>query len=146
MAKYREGFNLFDRKGNGTIGAESLGDLLRALGQNPTQTEVEQLTAQADPTGSRSIAFDTFLKILLRPDGFRPAGTYDEFVNGFKVFDKDGDGFISSGELRFVLTSLGEKLSDAEADELLKGVEVDKSGRVHYEGKYVDFVRMILSS
>lgn len=101
IVEYREGFNLFDRKGNGTIGAESLGDLLRALGQNPTQTEVEQLTAQADPTGSRSIAFDTFLKILLRPDGFRPAGTYDEFVNGFKVFDKDGDGFISSGELRF---------------------------------------------
>lgn len=39
--------------------------------------------------------------------------------------------------ISLVLTSLGEKLSDAEADELLKGVEVDKSGRVHYEGKCV---------
>ncbi|KAF9019171.1 hypothetical protein BGZ52_003655 [Haplosporangium bisporale] len=144
MLEYREGFNLFDRKGNGTIDTESVGDLLRALGQNPTNAEVEQLTAQADPTGSRSIGFDTFLRILLRPDGFRPAGTYDEFVNGFKVFDKDGDGFISSGELRSVLTSLGEKLSDAEMDELLKGVTVDKTGRVNYEGKY--FVRMISSS
>lgn len=36
-----------------------------------------------------------------------------------------------------VLTSLGEKLSDAEVDELLKGVEVDKSGRIHYEGMCV---------
>ncbi|KAG0019202.1 hypothetical protein BGZ81_009881 [Podila clonocystis] len=133
--KYREGFNLFDRAGNGTIGTESLGDLLRALGQNPTQDEVEQLVRSADPSGRRSIGFDAFLKILLRPDGFRPAGTYDEFVKGFKVFDKEGDGYISSGELRFVLTSLGEKLTDAEVDELLKGVEVDKSGRVHYEGK-----------
>ncbi|KAF9375192.1 hypothetical protein CPC16_000852 [Podila verticillata] len=124
MLEYREGFNLFDRKGNGTIDTESVGDLLRALGQNPTNAEVEQLTAQADPTGSRSIGFDTFLRILLRPDGFRPAGTYDEFVNGFKV--------------------LGEKLSDAEMDELLKGVTVDKTGRVNYEGKY--FVRMISSS
>ncbi|KAG0085627.1 hypothetical protein BGZ92_008855 [Podila epicladia] len=136
ISEYREGFNLFDRAGNGTIGTESLGDLLRALGQNPTQDEVEQLARSADPSGMCSIGFDAFLKILLRPDGFRPAGTYDEFVKGFKVFDKEGDGFIASGELRFVLTSLGEKLTDPEVDELLKGVEVDKSGRVHYEGKY----------
>lgn len=38
-----------------------------------------------------------------------------------------------------VLTNLGEKLSDAEVDELLKGVEVDKSGKVHYEGNGLIF-------
>jgi len=37
---------------------------------------------------------------------------------------------------------LGEKLSDAEVDELMKGVEVDNSGKVNYE----DFVKMILAS
>lgn len=36
--------------------------------------------------------------------------------------------------ITLVLTNLGEKLSDSEVDELLKGVEVDKSGKVHYEG------------
>lgn len=40
------------------------------------------------------------------------------------VFDKGGDGRIGVGELRYVLTSLGEKLSDEEVDELLKGVQV----------------------
>jgi Ca2+-binding EF-hand superfamily protein len=33
-----------------------------------------------------------------------------------------------------VLTNLGEKLTDAEVDELLKGVEVDKGGKVNYTG------------
>ena len=46
------------------------------------------------------IGFDTFMKVLMRADGFKPAGTYDEFINGFKVFDKENDGCITVGELR----------------------------------------------
>ncbi|KAF9361428.1 hypothetical protein BGX34_007138 [Mortierella sp. NVP85] len=142
IAEYREGFSLFDRKGNGTIESSALGDLLRALGQNPTQAQVQALITEADPSGSGIINFDTFLKVLTRPDGFKAAGTKQDFINGFKVFDKEGNGHITVGEMRYVLTNLGEKLTDAEVDELLKGVEVDKSGRVNY----TDFVNMILAS
>ncbi|KAF9425100.1 hypothetical protein BGZ76_003413, partial [Entomortierella beljakovae] len=142
ITEFKEGFSLFDRKGNGTIESSSLGDLLRALGQNPTQAQVRDLIAEADPSGSRMINFDTFLKVLMRPDGFKPAGTYHEFINGFKVFDKEGNGYIAVGELRYVLTNLGEKLTDAQVDELLKGINTDNSGKVNYE----DFVKMILAS
>jgi calmodulin len=90
------------------------------------------------------VDYKTFLKILNRPDGFKPAGTPgayrppcpspspnaltalppEEFIRGFQVFDKEGNGFIGAGELRYVLTQLGEKMSDEEVDELLKGVQV----------------------
>jgi hypothetical protein len=98
------------------------------------------------------VDYKTFLSILNRPDGFKPAGTAgeylnhnylpcvflylelcldltthvcsEEFVRGFQVFDKEGNGFIGAGELRYVLTQLGEKMSDEEVDELLKGVQV----------------------
>jgi len=33
-----------------------------------------------------------------------------ELRESFKVFDKNGDGYISSNELRQVMTTLGEKL------------------------------------
>jgi hypothetical protein len=48
----------------------------------------------------------------------------DEFIKGFQVFDKVGNGFIGAGELRYVLTQLGEKMTDEEVDELLKGFPV----------------------
>ena len=95
------------------------------------------------------VDFKSFLNILHRPNGFKPAGSpgkeragcgifasavantfcptlSEEFIRGFQVFDKEGNGYIGAGELRYVLTSLGEKLSDEEVDELLKGVQVGR--------------------
>lgn len=40
----------------------------------------------------------------------------EEIKEAFKVFDKDGNGFISAAELRHVMTNLGEKLSEAEVN------------------------------
>jgi Ca2+-binding EF-hand superfamily protein len=40
---YKEAFSLFDKRGNGRVALESLGDLLRACGQNPTLAEIRDL-------------------------------------------------------------------------------------------------------
>lgn len=40
---YKEAFSLFDKRGNGRVALESLGDLLRACGQNPTLAEISDL-------------------------------------------------------------------------------------------------------
>lgn len=42
-------------------------------------------------------------------------------------------GFIGVGQLRYILTNLGEKMSDDEVDELLKAVETN-NGEVNYTG------------
>jgi Ca2+-binding EF-hand superfamily protein len=100
--------------------------------------------------GLSLVDFDLFLRILNRPDGFRNPGQPEDFVRGFQVFDKDGTGFIGVGELKYgipapiffspfsnfktVLTSLGEKLSDDEVEELLKGINIGKDGSINYSG------------
>jgi Ca2+-binding EF-hand superfamily protein len=40
---YKEAFSLFDKRGTGRVALESLGDLLRACGQNPTLAEIADL-------------------------------------------------------------------------------------------------------
>ncbi|KAM0750811.1 myosin regulatory light chain cdc4 [Meredithblackwellia eburnea MCA 4105] len=135
-AEAKEAFALFDKRGAGAIPQESLGDVLRALGQNPTQKEVSELVAST----SGDIDYNTFLNILHRPNGFEPAGSADDFIRGFQVFDKEGKGLIGQGELKYVLTTLGEKLSEDEVNELLKGVKVEADGNINY----VAFVKQIL--
>jgi hypothetical protein len=40
---YKEAFALFDKRGNQRVQLDSLGDLLRACGQNPTLAEIREL-------------------------------------------------------------------------------------------------------
>lgn len=40
---YKEAFSLFDKRGSGRVALSSLGDLLRACGQNPTLAEIGDL-------------------------------------------------------------------------------------------------------
>ena len=39
---YKEAFSLFDKRGNGRVSLDALGDLLRACGQNPTLAEIRE--------------------------------------------------------------------------------------------------------
>ncbi|KFY19006.1 hypothetical protein V491_04629 [Pseudogymnoascus sp. VKM F-3775] len=134
---YKEAFALFDKRGNQRVALESLGDLLRACGQNPTLSEIRDLEKNV---GS-DFDFETFSKILNRPGGFRDPGEPEEYCRGFQVFDKDMTGFIGVGQLRYILTNLGEKMSDEEVDELLKAVDTS-SGEINY----TDLVRTVLAN
>ncbi len=59
----------------------------------------------------------------------------EDIKEAFKVFDKDGNGFISAAELRHVMSNLGEKLTDEEVDEMIREADVDGDGQVNYDGK-----------
>jgi calmodulin len=67
--------------------------------------------------------------------------TEEELREAFKVFDKDGSGFISAAELLHVMTNLGEKLTDEEVDEMIREADVDGDGQINYE----EFVKMMMS-
>lgn len=49
----------------------------------------------------RIVDFDSFVKVLNRPGGFRDPGEAEEYCRGFQVFDKDMTGFIGVGQLRY---------------------------------------------
>ncbi len=153
---FKEAFSLFDKRGNGRVSLDSLGDLLRACGQNPTLAEIRDLEAQVGGDckwkhsaalctrlliHTRIVDFDSFTRVLNRPGGFRDPGEPEEYCRGFQVFDKDLTGFIGVGQFRYILTNLGEKMSDEEVDELLKAVDTS-SGELNY----VDMVKTILAN
>ena len=68
----------------------------------------------------------------------------DEMREAFRVFDKDGDGYISAAELKVVMMNLGEKLSDAEVDDMLKEADTNGDGRIDYNGKWLINIAMVI--
>ena len=112
--------------------------MMRSLGQNPTEAELHDMINEVDNDGSGTIDFAEFLSLMSKK--MKDADSEEELMEAFKVFDKDGNGFISSVELRHVMTNLGEKLTDDEVDEMIREADVDGDGQVNYD----EFVKMML--
>jgi calmodulin len=70
---------------------------------------------QIDTDGSGTVDLPEFLTMVARE--MKDTDSEEEILEAFKVFDKDGNGFISAAELRHIMMNLGEKLTDEEVDE-----------------------------
>ena len=75
----------------------------------------------------------------------RTLDTEEEIKKVFRVFDRDGNGYIDAEELKFMVTNMGEKMSDAEVDEMIREADIDGDGRINYEGLFVCVLRPINS-
>lgn len=71
-----------------------------------------------------------FVKILDKVSGEKLS--VEDLQDAFKVFDKMGNGTVPAEDLRHYLTTLGEKLSEEEVDELIASAEVDSDGNIDY--------------
>ncbi|KAK2507974.1 hypothetical protein MC885_006065, partial [Smutsia gigantea] len=133
IAEFKEAFSLFDKDGDGTITTKELGTVMRSLGQNPTEAELQDMINEVDADGNGTIDFPEFLTMMARK--MKDTDSEEEIREAFRVFDKDGNGYISAAELRHVMTNLGEKLTDEEVDEMIREADIDGDGQVNYEGK-----------
>lgn len=70
-----------------------------------------------------------FLTMMARK--MKDTDSEEEIREAFKVFDRDNNGFISAAELRHVMTSIGEKLTDDEVDEMIREADQDGDGRIN---------------
>jgi len=139
IEEFKEAFSLFDKDGDGTITPKELGTVMRSLGQNPTEAELQDMINEVGADEHGFIDFPEFLSLMART--MRDWDTEDEIIDAFKVFDRDGNGFISVAEVRHAIMNLGEKLTDSEVDEMTQEADVDSNGQINYE----EFVKMMMA-
>jgi len=139
----REVFDLFDfwDGRDGLIGAEKVGDLLRCLGLNPTISVIHK-HGGTDKPGEKQFSFEEFLPIIKSILKIEDIGTYAEFCEAFKSFDREGQGYVTAAECNYMLTAMGERLSDTDMDHIM--VDTDTSPDLDGNLKYEEFIKKVM--
>ena len=86
------------------------------------------------PSGNGGIEISEFLAMMSKKSV--SVDPEEELRQMFNIFDRDGDGMISHGELRHVMTNLGEKLSEEDIQGMLKEADTDGDGQINYSGEW----------
>lgn len=134
----KELFSEFDKEKNGKVESQNLGKMMRALGQNPTESNLKKMIQDVDENKGGKMDLSDFLRFLQQQAAIEP--TIEDLREAFKEFDKDHNGFLDRNELKTIMTTFGEKMTDHEAEEMMKEADVNGDGKINYE----EFVKVIL--
>ena len=126
--KVLEMYHLLDTERQGFIDANSFGTLLRWLKFNPTETELQEYVETYDAAKRDQINMNDILTIVDRK--LEEPDTIDEFIEAAKVFDHDNDGKIEVAELRYAMSSLGDRLDEGLVDDLIAELDKEKTGLI----------------
>ncbi|KAF4107012.1 calcium-binding protein 5a [Onychostoma macrolepis] len=144
IEELREAFNEFDKDKDGLISCKDLGNLMRTMGYMPTEMELIELGQNINMNLGGRVDFEDFVELMAPKLLAETAGMIGvkELRDAFKEFDMDGDGSITTEELRSAMTKLlGEHMNHREIDAVVREADNNGDGTVDFE----EFVRMLSS-
>ncbi|XAR62856.1 hypothetical protein NMG60_11017756 [Bertholletia excelsa] len=138
-------FEKIDQNGDGLVSLEELKSFLVKIG---VETGLDELESLVGETGLDRLDFVFFYDTLLKQKNGENGGEEDDLesdlAKAFKVYDVDGDGFISSEELQSVLTPLGlwNEQGGKDCNFMIKMYDTNSDGVLDF----VEFKNMMLLS
>ncbi|GFO05126.1 myosin regulatory light chain [Plakobranchus ocellatus] len=132
IQEFKEAFNMIDQNRDGFIDKEDLHDMLASLGKDPEDAYLDDMMGAAPGP----INFTMFLTMF----GDKLNGTDPEDVirNAFACFDEDNTGVIPEERLRELLTTMGDRFTDDEVDEMYRDAPIKKGNF-----NYLEFTRIL---
>ena len=134
----KEAFNLFDNEGKGSIDVKDLKTLFLTLGITVRKRDVKHMMKELDKEGQATLQIEDITELVADLMKMRALG--DEVSKMFGIVDDDNTGAVTMKNLKRLIAEVGETLTDAELQELMR--EADTSG----EGKAIsedDFINLV---
>jgi len=144
IEEIKEVFDLFDfwDGRDGLVDGAKIADFCRATGLNPTN-ELCLKNGGCKKFGEKQYKFEEILPIFQAVSKETDTGTFADFMEAFKTFDREGQGYIPMAEMRHVLGVFGERLSDDEVNTILTHTDTveDLEGNVKFE----EFIKKVMA-
>ncbi|XP_063719390.1 myosin regulatory light chain 12B-like [Symsagittifera roscoffensis] len=134
IQEFKEAFGIIDVDKDQTISESDIAATWQSLGKNVSSSDVSSMVKEA----SGPISFTMFLTLF----GERLSGTDPEesILNAFKLLDEEATGRISEDKMKRLLTSMGDRFSPEEVEDMFKGAD----SCLYDDGlDYASFVKII---
>ena len=139
LSDYKEIFDSYDINKNGKIERKEMKIILKKLGKNGIQEEIDEIWRAMNKIESDStISFDDFIEFINRFNLTKNSMSTDDIINAFEIFDRNHDGTISINEFKHILMDLGQKLSEEEVEEIFQDIDFNEDGKINYR-EFVEF-------
>lgn len=137
ISEMTEAFYYFDKDRTGYISAKEMPTLLRALGWNPTEQEVNNIMAEVDVDHNGKMDLAEFIVMMHSQVG--SIDTMEEMRIAFRAFDTDGDGRVSKEEFRLCMLNYGERFLEEDIEVMIRLADLDDNGYIDFG----EFVKML---
>jgi len=144
--EFRAAFEIFvEDSEDGTISTKELGKVLRMLGQNPSEQELQEMVDEVDEDGSGTIDFDEFTQMMgkqLAAEALEqiPERPEKELAEAFRIFDVNADGYLDFEEIKRVLDMCSEKFEEWEIKQFIQEGDKNDDGKMDYE-EWIDIMK-----
>jgi len=128
-------FNLFDADKDKRIKAEEILGLIEALGGQVECSHVKELVRACQNSKDNSLGMEEFLEQwkLFKQKLDDEDEDEEEIKEAFKIYDQDGDGYITRDEMFAALTQMGfVRNCEEEARKCMDEMDLDRDGKVSY--------------
>merc|ERR1711964_6541 len=136
-------FDLFDTKKQEFLFADDLDEIMRAMGFRPSKEELQELLEEIDEDGSGEIEFGEFCQLcatfLVEDPDIETMKR--ELKDAFRIYDKEGLGYITMDTLRGLISELLSPLTPDELDGIIAELDEDGSGSMDFD----EFCEMMMT-
>ncbi|XP_047480434.1 troponin C-like [Penaeus chinensis] len=130
----RKAFDSFDTEKAGSIGIETVSTILRMMGVKISEKNLQEVIAETDEDGSGMLEFEEFVelaaKFLIEED---EESLKAELKEAFRIYDKEGNGYITTDTLKEILKELDSRLTNEELEGIIEEVDEDGSGTLDFD-------------
>jgi troponin C len=144
--EFKAAFDIFvEDSEDGTISTKELGKVLRMLGQNPSEQELQEMVDEVDEDGSGTIDFDEFTQMMAKQLAAEalesiPERPEKELAEAFRIFDTNADGYLDFAEIKAALDKCSEKFEDWEIECFIQEGDKNDDGQMDYE-EWIDMMK-----
>jgi len=125
---------------DGNVPTSNLGTLVRALGKNPTEAEIDEMIKEIESKSGDTFDLSTFEELMydkINDD----TNSVEKLSEAFRTLDQEERGFIPCEQLKHILTSQGEKLTEDEITNLILDADINRDNKITYD----EFMNMMKS-